>query len=344
MNKLVSIIVPIYNSEQFLKKCIDSLINQTYGEIEILLIDDGSTDKSSEICDWYSKNYKNIKSFHLKNGGVSKARNFGINNCNGEYIQFVDADDFVENDYVEYMMGLNENGKSDLVICGINKVEYKNTAYTTLGKITINKKHKYDKYSLKSIMADLINNSYINYCYSKLIRRDVIIKNNLLFDENINLGEDTIFVLNIIEKANEIVIDSNTPYNYVLHSKETLTYKIRDNKFEILNNLSKYIKKICINNDWYNEEVEYELSRRYFNTIRFCIEENLCFSKSFNLRKRIRCILNIFKNDSVQEFISNYKVNCMKNEKYIAKSIEQKSIILYLLTYYGDILKRKVKG
>ena len=101
LNELISIIVPVYNVEKYLKKCIDSILNQTYSNIEILLIDDGSTDNSGIICDNFKKRDSRIKVVHKKNSGVSSTRNYGLDLATGKYISFVDSDDFVECDFIE---------------------------------------------------------------------------------------------------------------------------------------------------------------------------------------------------------------------------------------------------
>ena len=96
MNELLSIIVPVYNVEMYLKRCVDSILKQDYDNMEIILVDDGSTDSSGVICDQYASNYKNVKVIHKKNGGLSDARNFGLDNCRGQYISFIDSDDWIE--------------------------------------------------------------------------------------------------------------------------------------------------------------------------------------------------------------------------------------------------------
>ena len=115
---LISIIVPIYNVEQYLKKCLDSVINQTYHNIEIILIDDGSTDNCGSICDEYANRDKRIKVIHKTNGGLSDARNVGIDITKGKYITFIDSDDYVEKDYVYYLYNVMKECNTDIAFCG----------------------------------------------------------------------------------------------------------------------------------------------------------------------------------------------------------------------------------
>ena len=124
--KKVSIIVPIYNVELYLRKCLDSIINQSYSNLEIILIDDGSTDRSGEICDEYSKLDNRIIVIHNNNKGVSYSRNYGIRLSTGKYILFIDSDDTVDKNYVYYLLMGNKDDKYDIVYCGIRDIfEYK---------------------------------------------------------------------------------------------------------------------------------------------------------------------------------------------------------------------------
>ena len=116
---LITVVVPVYNVEKYIKKCIDSIINQTYKNIEIILVNDGSTDNSGKICNDYAKKDCRIKVIHKENGGLSDARNFGIENTTGKYITFVDSDDYIEIDYVEYLYNLVVKNKVDISICSM---------------------------------------------------------------------------------------------------------------------------------------------------------------------------------------------------------------------------------
>ena len=120
MSKLVSIVVPVYNVEKYLERCVDSLINQTYKNIEIILVDDGATDNSGELCDKLLFKDSRIKVFHKLNGGLSDARNYGINQATGEYLLFVDSDDWVENEIVEKLYNSIEQNSADISVCGFN--------------------------------------------------------------------------------------------------------------------------------------------------------------------------------------------------------------------------------
>lgn len=164
---LVSIIVPVYNVEHYISRCVDSLLNQTYRNIEIILVDDGSTDSSSLICDQYAKKDQRIQVFHKKNGGLSDARNVGITYSKGDFITFVDSDDFVTKDYIEYMYRLLQENHADISIVSNKKVWNENEKI----ECTKFKKEIFDNIEA---MEDMFYQKHIeNSAWAKLYRREL---------------------------------------------------------------------------------------------------------------------------------------------------------------------------
>ena len=150
----ISIIVPVYNCENYINKCIESILSQSYPYFELLLIDDGSTDKSGEICDKYKSIDSRIKVFHENNNGVSYARNLGISNSIGEYIAFVDSDDWVEPDYISSL--ITEASKADLIFFG-SKFHY---AHNDIKYYSLSCRSYTEKDSIEEEMINLINNPH----------------------------------------------------------------------------------------------------------------------------------------------------------------------------------------
>ena len=133
-NDLISIVIPVYNVEKYLEKCIKSIVNQTYKNLEIIIVDDGSPDNCPKMCDEFAQNDKRIKVIHKENGGLSDARNAGINIAKGKYITFIDSDDYISNDYVEYMYNLIKRYNTQIATCEVEivyleKDSHKNTEY-----------------------------------------------------------------------------------------------------------------------------------------------------------------------------------------------------------------------
>jgi glycosyltransferase involved in cell wall biosynthesis len=344
MNPMISIIVPVYNAEKHLERCILSLSNQKYPYFEIILINDGSSDNSGIICDDFQKKNKKIKVFHTQNCGVSNARNVGIENARGDYIQFVDSDDFTNEYYVSRMVEqIQDKNNIDLVIGGIKHVNFVSNKINLLREIKSKREGLYSKGDLKLIIDELINVSYINYCYSKLISRKLLIDNKIRFDINISLGEDTLFVLDMIKASNNIYISTQADYFYVIHSNETLTYKYRPDKFEILNNLSMRLTDFCQQEGLYSAEVKEALEKRYMEMIRFCLDENFkqVEGKSFlNVLENIGILL---RNKDVSNFIYNDKDIFNLYPKSLINAMRSKSALKYFYTYYLLIILRKLR-
>lgn len=223
----VSLIVPIYNSSKYLNKCIDSLVNQTLKDIEIILINDGSTDKSEKVIKEYKD--KRIKYISKKNEGIGKTRNRGIKEATGEYIAFVDSDDYLNEHFCEYMYKKASTDNCDLVIC--NFFEDRGNLYGIKFK-------DFKDTSLKE-NPDLLNNINLGPC-NKLYFLDMLKKNNIYFEENLKY-EDAPFVVKTIKTAKKIGKINDYLTYYVIHeNSETTT---RDNRiFDIFE-----ICKIIIN-------------------------------------------------------------------------------------------------
>lgn len=222
----VSLIVPVYNVENYVCKCIESILEQTYTNIEILLIDDGSIDESGKICDEYARIDSKIKVFHItNNGGVSNARNFGIERAQGSYLMFVDADDFMEKEMVEKMIANIKD--SEMVICGYWEV-FKN----------VNKKHSVIKNenfinSENAINRTFERDSYGGYLWNKLFITSIVKENNIQFESNIHMCEDLLFVIKYMIHCKKINVIPECLYYYRMR-KSSMVWNKNDNKFQSL--------------------------------------------------------------------------------------------------------------
>lgn len=217
---LVSIIVPIYNSEKQLRRCIDSLLSQDYSKIEVLLINDGSTDNSLSIAEEYKSKDCRIKVLSQNNYGVSRARNLGLSNVYGEYICFVDSDDYVETNYiVNFINGLRDG--VDLVFQGLNEIHLDKS----IRKIIPTQAY----YSFTNVLdgiSDINRHKMFGYVCNKLYKTSIIKENNIQFREDINLSEDRIFALQYLRYVRNMQVVAASAYNYELQ-ESGLTLKQR---------------------------------------------------------------------------------------------------------------------
>lgn len=216
MKDFISIIVPIFNAEKFIHKCITSILEQTYKNFELILINDGSTDKSGEICNKFEKLDKRIITIHKENTGVSDSRNLGINKAKGPYLCFIDVDDYVEN---EFLSNLMKNKHADLVASGYTRLDgmhfYPNQMF-------------YDSTLLQQTLSELINIPLLDTPWGKLFKKEIINKYNIKFDTKLKFGEDQIFVRNYLSYCNNLQVMPNAGYIYYIQPNET-----RKDKFHL---------------------------------------------------------------------------------------------------------------
>ena len=215
-NNLISIIVPVYNVEQYLSKCIDSIINQTYKNLEIILIDDGSTDKSGEICDKYKNEDKRIIVIHQLNGGVSAARNTGIGVAKGKYILFIDSDDWIEKDYVSSLF--TYAGDDTIVCCGYKRIfddkiiENSVKKFTELNKVEfLNLLQDYELEKHKKPVVNPIGNYMCNKIYPAQLFRSIRFPIGYVY-------EDAFISIRLFSQISKFIVLPEAGYNYVVRN------------------------------------------------------------------------------------------------------------------------------
>lgn len=222
----ISVIVPVYNAERYLARCIDSILTQTYNNFELILVDDGSTDCSGKICDKYAKADARIKVVHKENGGVSTARNAGIDIAKGEYITFIDSDDFVEREFFKYTFNAAQKSKADCVTAGIrywyednskNKDCVLTEAYFDVTK------------DLNKHFTELHEQHAFDAMYAKLYKSKIIQSFGLRFDTSYAIFEDGIFVSNYLSHCRLCYFVGQVFYNYVQHDFSSLMKQFNTN-------------------------------------------------------------------------------------------------------------------
>lgn len=225
----ISVIVPVYKVEECVSKCIESVLAQKYTDFELILVDDGSPDRSGEICDKYAQKDKRIRVLHQKNGGVSSARNLGLKNAIGEWVCFIDSDDVIGK---TYLADFNMNDEiADLYSQG----------YIVLDK-TGSRKVVLDiplGVSKQNILCLLEQYNILNSPCYKLYKRNLIIDNNILFDTSLPFGEDHIFTLQYLLYVNDVSYSPSASYIYQRVSEDSLTRRVV-NPFIIMDYLNKF--------------------------------------------------------------------------------------------------------
>lgn len=248
--KKVSVIVPIYKAAAYLPECVDSLIAQTYQNLEILLIDDGSPDESGAIADAYAAKDPRIKVFHKENGGVSSARNLGIQNATGEYIAFVDSDDHVVPNMYELLMAAADKYDADQACCNINNIyaDHIKQECHAFGNRVLFDEEIYKELTCSLLLPEAAKKaSLLQSPCNKLYRRSIITENEILFVTGINYGEDWLFNVNFYRYARCVAFICEHLYNYNRVTEGSLSKKVRWDGFD------QSVRLRSMEREWYPE-------------------------------------------------------------------------------------------
>lgn len=239
---LISVVIPVFNGQDVIRKCLDSLMKQTLKDFEILIINDGSKDKTEEICLQYANLFpEKIRYYFQNNSGVSKARNNGIKLAKGKYICFIDSDDYVEPQYLESFF--NNCNDVDLVVIGY-KIEY--FYQDSLSKVIERNPGKcllQDQKSWNEYFCQLYLDAFFNNPWAKLYRLDLIKNHQISFDENLWYGEDCLFNQTYLSKVKSIKTINQCLYHYISYETETLTSKYDPKKYEVSDRIYLGVKE-----------------------------------------------------------------------------------------------------
>ena len=280
MEELISIIVPVYNVEKYVSKCIESILNQTYTNIELILVDDGSKDKSGQICDEYANKDNRITVIHKQNEGVSKTRNRGLEIAKGSYISFIDSDDYVENNFIEELYYLIKENNTQIAQCGFasfeeNKKEEKEVQEGETTKI----------YTGKQMIADIYTVLWIpnTVVWNKLYKAELVKK--IKFKENV-IYEDEFFSWKIFYAVDKIAVTEKKLYNY-----RKVAGSITNQKYTIerLSHIEALEERLEI----FKRDQEKELYDKTLNTYLVALTENYNNCKKYipdskNIQKELK--------------------------------------------------------
>ena len=281
----ISIIMPVYNSEQFVAGSIESVLAQQFTSWELIIIDDGSTDNSGQICDSFSLKDSRVKVFHINNGGVSNARNYGIQQANGEYIQFLDSDDYLVPETLQ--TAYTQKGDSDLLIWGYERFPRK------VIKCADSVRHYMNHEEFAEAFLLLMENNLFAIPWNKLYRRGLIIENNVCFQKGLSLGEDHLFNLAYLKVCTKIKVIPEILHRYRYGENDSLSAKFRANYMEIQQRLKEETDRTF----HHAEAVVLLTGRNYtndtINYIMVCIRKSN-LSELQKIRKIRRCLHNEF--------------------------------------------------
>ena len=298
MNELVSVIVPVYNTENKLKKCINSVTNSSYTNLEIIIVDDGSEEKTALLCNQLKQQDKRIKVIHQKNKGVSCARNKGIDIAKGEYITFVDADDYIDEKMIKVLLTNLRKYDADISMCKYNEI-YRDK------KICINKVSEIIKIQeVPDVLIDFFEKNEIGWnVWGKMYKREIV--GTTRFLEGKRTAEDMYFLYQVLKKTKRLVIKENALYNYVKWDTSTMNSKNIDKFFDTFSLIQKVYEDSEVS-EVYNE-----------SKLKFYLCKSLWFFKLIvvkgtkNNNEEIEMRRKKFLNN-----LQNKKIKCSFREKW----------------------------
>ena len=291
-NELISIIVPVYNVEQYLEKCVDSIINQTYKNLEIILVDDGATDSSSKLCDKLAKIDNRIKVYHKENGGLSDARNYGVERATGDYIGFVDSDDYIDAEMYEKLYEAIKKENVDVAECNL-KIIYPNRVelFTEQNYYNVCTKQEYLEEYLK------IEKIFGSACV-RLIKSNIAKK--LKFPVG-KLYEDTYYAYDLINVADSYVIMEAPYYNYLMRENSITNARFNPRIFDLIEIVEEFHNIVYENYPELEEAADYRKMYAYFSVLNSILLEEEFKNNSFYPQ-----IVNYFKENHIKLLRNKY--------------------------------------
>ena len=321
----VSIIVPVYNNEAVIGRCIESILNQTFEDFELIIINDGSKDGSENIIKQYAKKDNRIKFINNKNNGVSETRNIGIRNAKGMYIQFVDGDDFIDKNMIEYEVNLLEKKEADMVVTGLYLDIEKNGVVDTNIQ-TFDYYEACDKKSIAISVLNRLDGTYINSPINKLYKSNIIKENNLFMDKEISLGEDFIFNLKYLKYCKNVIFSDKAYYHYWMKTDNNLTFRFREDKLDLMYLMYKisveYFKESGLTEEEYND-----LNKHFIKWMYSCFID--LHNKGCNLTYNEK-IDYLNKSINSYKYIVNKATDLTLSQKILRKSLNSTMMILII--------------
>lgn len=332
MKDLISVIIPVYNAEKYLAKCIESILTQTYEKFELILVDDGAKDNSGKICDEYAAKDERIKVIHKKNGGVSSARNTGIESAKGEFIAFVDSDDWLEENSLEILHREITMENADLAAGAFVRIVRKGR-----------QRHDF-KTALYS--GDQIAENIVQFIrllggtvWAKLFRRDIIINEGLLFNPEIPLGEDSVFLMTYVQFCKKIILKDELVYAYncmVLNSAVCKFYQDYDKYTACVYTAAKGVVEKSNLDMNEKKRLFYGLANRFC-----CLVVNYYLTNCTQneaLKKKMREIVSSYEVSTEMECFTDSGTKLFSYDEFVL--FAEKNIDAFFELYKRNLLKK----
>ncbi|QQD15378.1 glycosyltransferase family 2 protein [Sphingobacterium sp. UDSM-2020] len=300
---LVSVILPCYNVEQYLTRAIESVLNQSYSNFELLVIIDGSPDNSKLIAEEYAKKDDRIKVYEKPNGGLSDARNYGLSRAEGEFVYFMDSDDWIETDLLMDNVKVLENEGLDFVVFGYIQDDEDATGKVTHSTVVVPKDRSYHKDN-KDLKIDNTLLGLLGYAWNKVYRRQFLETFSLRFDKGISLVEDILFNAQVYTHSSQLRTVDKAYYHYLNRQTITLVKTFHQSSFELVKMKIQALDKFLIS--WNVESPDLVLSQSLMVGIRYCFNNLFAYKNQLTFLQKESLVRQILKDDKTVYLIKFY--------------------------------------
>ncbi|MDN7246931.1 glycosyltransferase [Planococcus shenhongbingii] len=336
--KLVSIIVPVYNAENYLHKSIDSLLNQTYPAIELILVNDGSIDSSGEICESYAKKDIRVKVIHQPNTGPSAARNRGMKEAGGEFLQFTDSDDFIDHRMTERLVQAIAS-ESQLALCGYQKILTRGNRIIKSEVFRMPRNGTFSNEQFLKNFGELYQHYYIHFIWNKLYDAHLINESGLVFDTEVSWGEDLLFNLRYIEKCQNISLIPDALYYYIDSNASSITSQFRPNLYDNMQLMQGAVREFLQRNHAYTGKNKVLFENFYTSRVLTCFWNLFHPNSTLTPELTKQHIGEIIRNEWLHERACYFQAGNL--EKKLIGSMIKRQSAGWLYRYYS--LKSYVK-
>jgi len=317
MQPKVSVIVPIYNVEKYLPQCIESIINQTLKDIEIILVNDGSPDNSGKIVDKYEKLDSRIKVIHKENGGLSDARNYGMQSAIGEYISFIDSDDWIEWNMLENMCNVASVNNTDIVVAG-KIIEYVNEGYS-IKECFENSYMASKSIDVRNAIFHMCEMGLFNVVWNKIYKRRLLLENDFRFVLDAMPAEDIMFNSKVFSNIESLVVMSEAYYHYMKRERETYVTQYSPRMYNVFLNRYNNFKDL-------------------FNNLLLNEEKHMLWLEKVYIAGLNDCVINLYRKNST---LNSFQRRTFLKEKILSDNYAKSLIVEYVpQNLYEKIFKK----
>lgn len=282
---MIDVVIPVYNVEKYIDRCMESVINQTYKDLEVILVDDGSTDRSGAICDEYARRYENVTAYHKANGGLSSARNYGIEKSTAEIVTFVDSDDFVHRDYLKRLLIAMEKAEADMIISGLTDVWDNSVINEPVDDEVVEVPELGEV--IRRVFAQ--ENIDVSSC-AKLYKRSLF--ENIRYPEG-EIYEDMKVIIKLLEAADKVAVTSYSGYYYYQREGSIMRGEMSKDRITLMETMEKYMVYVAENYPQANDAVKTRYIRCGFHVLNRALFDNDYKDYAMSLKKRL-CANSIY--------------------------------------------------